>query len=85
MSTVIIIFLIVLCYLVVFFITSSKVQYNEILEKSTDSFHVAKRFKSPDVLETNSDINLRKSKLIEVRKRINSTKSEINKYGLLNT
>ncbi|QGM48884.1 conserved hypothetical protein [Magpiepox virus] len=40
---------------------------------------------SPNVLETNSDINLRKSKLIEVRKRINSTKSEINKYGLLNT
>lgn len=82
-----------MCYLIVFFITSSKVQYNEILEKSPDSFHVAKRFKSrpaliensPNVLETNSDINLRKSKLIEVRKRINSTKSEINKYGLLNT
>ncbi|QGM48883.1 conserved hypothetical protein [Magpiepox virus] len=37
MSTVITIFLIVLCYLIVFFITSSKVQYNEILEKSPES------------------------------------------------
>ncbi|ARE67487.1 SWPV2-ORF236 [Shearwaterpox virus] len=46
MSTVIIIFLIVLCYLVVFFITSSKVQYNEILEKSTDLKRVLIRFTS---------------------------------------
>ncbi|UWX11418.1 CRPV-309 [Crowpox virus] len=61
MSTVITVFLIVLCYLIVFFITSSKVQYKEILVKSPDSFYVAKRFKShaliensPNVFETNS-------------------------------
>ncbi|UOX38623.1 hypothetical protein [Finch poxvirus] len=52
--------------------TFSKVKYNEM-------------YKSNKIIVTDSDINLRKSKLIEVRKRINSTKSEINKYGLLNT
>ncbi|ARF02792.1 SWPV1-223 [Shearwaterpox virus] len=71
--SIIIIFLILLCYLVMFFVISCDVKYSEV-------------YKSNKILNrVDNSINAKKIKLSDIKRNINFTETEIAKYKFLDT